>query len=279
MDDSTHNALRDILRSLTAQLERQRDCGAAWLPRIAVSAPVPSVPAGDRVLSSPRRDPVPTPAENGSVAAAPRATTTPAPARTADLFSDPGARAADTLEALRSHIGDCTRCKLARCGRTQVVFGVGNPKADLMFVGEGPGRDEDLQGEPFVGRAGQLLTEIITKGMKLGRQDVYIANVVKCRPPENRNPEPDEIAACMPFLARQIDLIGPRVIVALGTFAAQTVLQVKTPITRMRGLWHDYRGVKVMPTFHPAYLLRNPGDKRLVWNDIKLVMAELGLPA
>jgi DNA polymerase len=148
-----------------------------------------------------------------------------------------------------------------------------------MFVGEGPGRDEDLQGEPFVGRAGQLLTEIITKGMKLRRQDVYIANVIKCRPPENRNPEPDEITACLPFLARQIDLVRPRVIVALGTFAAQTVLGVKTPITRMRGAWHDYRGVKVMPTFHPAYLLRNPADKRMVWADIKLVMAELGLPA
>jgi DNA polymerase len=168
---------------------------------------------------------------------------------------------------------------LARCGRTQIVFGVGNPDADLMFVGEGPGRDEDLQGEPFVGRAGQLLTEIITKGMKLRRQDVYIANVIKCRPPENRNPEADEISACMPFLARQIDLVRPRVIVALGTFAAQTVLGVKTPITRMRGTWHDYRGVKVMPTFHPAYLLRTPADKRVVWADIKLVMAELGMPA
>ncbi len=138
-------------------------------------------------------------------------------------------------------IGDCQRCKLAK-KRTNVVFGVGNPDADLMFVGEGPGRDEDLQAEPFVGRAGQLLTEIITKGMKLRREDVYIANIVKCRPPENRNPEPDEIATCMPFLARQIELIAPRVIVALGTFAAQTVLGVKTPITRMRGTWHEYRG-------------------------------------
>jgi DNA polymerase len=158
------------------------------------------------------------------------------------------------------------------------VFGVGNPNADLMFVGEGPGGDEDLQAEPFVGRAGQLLTEIITKGMRLARRDVYIANVVKCRPPGNRNPEPDEIAACMPFLARQIELIAPRVIVALGTFAAQTLLGVKTPISRMRGNWHEYRGVRVMPTFHPAYLLRNPGDKKLVWADIKIVMAELGLP-
>src|SRR5215472_8374155 len=196
-----------------------------------------------------------------------------------DLFSPSGpSLRAETLEELRAEIGDCRRCKLCS-GRTNVVFGVGNPRAKLMFVGEGPGRDEDLQGEPFVGRAGQLLTEIITKGMKLRRQDVYIANVVKCRPPDNRNPEPDEIVACLPFLARQIDLVQPRVIVALGTFAAQTLLDVKTPITRMRGVWHDYRGVKVMPTFHPAYLLRNPGDKRLVWADIKMVMAELGLPA
>ncbi|MDX2169423.1 MAG: uracil-DNA glycosylase [Deltaproteobacteria bacterium] len=183
----------------------------------------------------------------------------------------------ETLEALRAEIGDCTRCKL-HAGRTNLVFGVGNPHADLMFVGEGPGHDEDLQAEPFVGRAGQLLTEIITKGMKLQRADVYIANVVKCRPPNNRNPEGDEIASCMPFLHRQIASIQPKVIVALGTFAAQTLLAIKTPITRMRGNWHDYRGIKVMPTFHPAYLLRTPGDKRLVWSDIKLVMAELGLP-
>jgi uracil-DNA glycosylase family 4 len=194
-----------------------------------------------------------------------------------DLFAEPGIRAAQSLEALRAFLGDCRRCKLAN-KRTNVVFGVGHPNADLMFVGEGPGRDEDLQAEPFVGRAGQLLTEIITRGMKLRRADVYIANVVKCRPPENRNPESDEIATCMPFLARQIELIAPRVIVALGTFAAQTLLGVKTPITRMRGVWHEYRGVKVMPTFHPAYLLRNPGDKRLVWSDIKQVMGELGLP-
>jgi DNA polymerase len=164
-------------------------------------------------------------------------------------------------------------------GRSTIVFGVGNPNADLMFIVEGPGADEDRQGEPFVGRAGQLLTEIITKGMKLHRQDVYIANILKCRPPGNRNPEADEIGQCLPFLARQIDLVKPRVIVALGTFAAQTLLEVKTPITRLRGVWHQYRGVKVMPTFHPAYLLRTPGDKRLVWADIKLVMAALGLPS
>ncbi|HYD50551.1 MAG TPA: uracil-DNA glycosylase [Terriglobales bacterium] len=192
--------------------------------------------------------------------------------------SSPGELAAlADLEQLRAVIGDCRRCKLCS-GRTNLVFGVGNVNADLMFVGEGPGRDEDLKGEPFVGRAGQLLTEIITKGMKLSRDDVYIANVVKCRPPENRNPEPDEIAACRPFLEKQIELVKPRVLVALGKFAAQTMLNDPTPISRLRGHWHDYRGIKLMPTLHPAYLLRNPADKRLVWDDIKLVMQELGLP-
>jgi uracil-DNA glycosylase family 4 len=184
--------------------------------------------------------------------------------------------AAGTLAALREAIGDCQRCKLAP-SRTNLVFGVGNPRARLVFVGEGPGHDEDLRGEPFVGRAGQLLTEIITKGMKLRREDVYIANVIKCRPPGNRNPEPDEVASCEPFLVRQLALIGPQVIVALGKFAAQTLLRTKTPITQLRGAWYDYHGIQVMPTFHPAYLLRNPGDKRLVWDDIKKVMGVLGI--
>jgi DNA polymerase len=191
------------------------------------------------------------------------------------LFSDYGpAYAAKSLEELREAIGDCRRCKLWP-GRTHLVFGVGNARAEVMFVGEGPGRDEDLQGEPFVGRAGQLLTDIITKGMGLKREDVYIANVIKCRPPDNRNPEPDEIESCEPFLLRQIELVQPKVIVALGKFAVQTLLKSKVPIMRLRGIWHDYRGVKLMPTLHPAYLLRNPGDKKLVWEDIKKVIQEL----
>lgn len=191
------------------------------------------------------------------------------------LFADYGqAYKAQSLEELRAAIGDCRRCKLCS-GRTHLVFGVGNPKAAVMFVGEGPGRDEDLQGEPFVGRAGQLLTDIITKGMGLKREDVYIANVVKCRPPDNRNPEPDEIQSCEPFLLKQIQLIRPRVIVGLGKFAVQTLLKSKVPITRLRGTWHDYHGIKLMPTLHPAYLLRNPGDKKLVWEDIKKVLQEL----
>ena len=178
------------------------------------------------------------------------------------------------LGQLREVLGDCRRCKLWR-GRTHLVYGVGNPDADVMFVGEGPGRDEDLQGEPFVGRAGQLLTDIITKGMKLRREEVYIANVVKCRPPQNRDPEPDEVASCEPFLIRQIELVKPRVIIALGKFAAQTLVRSAAPISRLRGQWHDYHGIRLMPTFHPAYLLRNPGDKRLVWEDIKSVLREL----
>jgi DNA polymerase len=195
--------------------------------------------------------------------------------QTGDLFLSPTLQTVQTLEELRAEIGDCRRCKLCQ-GRTHIVFGVGNLRAELVFVGEAPGRDEDLKGEPFVGRAGQLLTEIITKGMKMRREEVYIANVVKCRPPENRNPEPDEIAACEPFLIKQLDLIKPRIIVALGTFAAQTLLKSKTPISRLRGVWHSYHGIKVMPTLHPAYLLRNPADKRLVWQDIQAVLRELG---
>ena len=192
-----------------------------------------------------------------------------------DLFSDTtGTYTAKTLQELREAIGDCRRCKLWP-GRTHLVFGVGNPQAKLMFIGEGPGRDEDLQGEPFVGRAGQLLTDIITKGMGLKRQDVYIANVVKCRPPENRNPEPDEVGSCEPFLKKQIDLVRPKIIIALGKFAVQTLLQTKAPITKLRGNWHSYHGIKLMPTFHPAYLLRNPGDKKLVWEDIKKVIQEM----
>jgi DNA polymerase len=192
-----------------------------------------------------------------------------------DMFADTAASMrANTLEELRAAIGDCQRCKLC-AGRTHIVFGVGNPRARLMFVGEGPGRDEDLQGEPFVGRAGQLLTDIITKGIGIKREDVYICNVVKCRPPENRNPEPDEVAACEPFLKKQIDIVRPEIIVGLGKFAVQTLLQSNVAISKLRGNWHSYHGIKLMPTFHPAYLLRNPADKKLVWEDIKKVIKEL----
>jgi uracil-DNA glycosylase len=182
---------------------------------------------------------------------------------------------ADVLEALRVEIGpDCQRCKLHTLGRKQVVFGVGNPDADLMFVGEAPGADEDIQGEPFVGRAGQLLTKII-EAIGLARSDVYIANVIKCRPPGNRNPEPDEVERCEPFLFRQIDMVKPKVIVALGKFAAQSLLKTNDPITRMRGREYRFRSATLIPTFHPAYLLRNPSSKREVWEDMKRVRAIL----
>ncbi|HEY7285662.1 MAG TPA: uracil-DNA glycosylase [Vicinamibacterales bacterium] len=177
---------------------------------------------------------------------------------------------ADALIAVRTEIGDCTRCKLHTQGRRQIVFGVGNPDADLMFVGEAPGADEDIQGVPFVGRAGQLLTKII-EAINLKREDVYIANVIKCRPPGNRNPEQDEVETCEPFLFQQVDIIKPKVIVALGTFAARALLRTLDPISRLRGRVYDYRGAKLIPTFHPAYLLRNPSSKREVWEDMKLV--------
>jgi DNA polymerase len=169
----------------------------------------------------------------------------------------------------------CVKCKLAKT-RTQVVYGVGNPGADLMFIGEAPGRDEDEKGEPFVGRAGQLLTDII-KAMKLTRDDVYIANVVKCRPPENRNPDPEELDACRPYIRRQVEIIQPKVIVTLGKFALQSLTKKSYGITATRGQWLEYNGVKVMPTYHPAYLLRTPSAKKEVWADMKLVMAELGM--
>lgn len=200
----------------------------------------------------------------------------PATTGTAAAGVEPEVAAARSLDALRGVIGDCRRCRL-HGARTNVVFGVGDPKARIVFVGEGPGQDEDLRGEPFVGRAGQLLTDIIEKGMRLRREDVYICNVVKCRPPQNRNPEPDEVATCSPFLFRQIELVGPEVLVTLGKFAAQALLSTKTPITQMRGRWQEFRGIPVMPTFHPAYLLRNPAEKKTVWQDIQLVMARLGL--
>jgi DNA polymerase len=182
-----------------------------------------------------------------------------------------------TLEAVREDLGDCTRCKLHTLGRRQVVFGVGNPKAELMFVGEGPGADEDIQGVPFVGRAGQLLTKMI-EAMGLARDQVYIANVVKCRPPENRNPEPDEIASCQPFLFRQIEAINPRVIVALGSFAAKTLLNTTDPISRLRGRVYEYRGAQLVPTFHPSFLLRSPNQKKYAWDDLKTVLALMGRP-
>ncbi len=198
-----------------------------------------------------------------------------APDASSSAAETPGA-APETLEAVREDLGECTRCKL-HGGRTKLVFGVGSPTADLVFVGEAPGRDEDRQGIPFVGRAGQLLTRIIA-AIGLSRDEVYIANVIKCRPPDNRNPEPDEVATCEPFLFRQLDVIRPRVVVALGGFAIRTLLETDEAVSRLRGRVFDYRGAKLIPTFHPAFLLRSPERKRDVWEDMKRVRALLAEP-
>jgi uracil-DNA glycosylase family 4 len=179
---------------------------------------------------------------------------------------------AETLEDIHADLGDCRRCKLAQ-ERNHIVFGDGNAKAKLVFIGEGPGAEEDRKGQPFVGAAGQLLTRII-EAIKLSRSQVYICNIIKCRPPGNRNPESDEIKTCFPFLERQIAALQPDFIIALGTFAAQTLLATATPISRLRGRFHVYKGIKVVPTYHPAYLLRNPDKKRDVWEDMKMLMKE-----
>jgi DNA polymerase len=181
------------------------------------------------------------------------------------------------LKAIRAEIGDCTRCRLHK-GRTNLVFGVGNVNADIMFVGEGPGADEDAQGEPFVGRAGQLLNNMIS-AMGIKREDVYIANVVKCRPPGNRTPEKDECDTCSPFLMQQIDVIKPKVIVALGAVSAKNLLAVNDSMANLRGRWYDFRNSKLVVTYHPAYLLRDPRQKKEAWKDLQMVMKELGLKA
>lgn len=190
----------------------------------------------------------------------------------------PESRVSDPVEALRlirEDIGDCTRCVLHKQGRKQIVFGVGNPRAELMFIGEAPGADEDQQGEPFVGRAGQLLNNMI-KAMGIRREDVYIANIIKCRPPGNRTPERDECETCSPFLMRQIEVVKPKAIVALGAVAAKTLLAVNAPMSELRGRWYDFRGTKLAVTYHPAFLLRDPRQKKETWKDLQMVMKDLG---
>jgi DNA polymerase len=184
---------------------------------------------------------------------------------------------ARALAIIRADLGDCVRCKLHAEGRRQIVFGVGNPEADLMFVGEAPGADEDARGEPFVGRAGQLLNNMI-KAMGIAREQVYIANIIKCRPPGNRQPERDECETCSPFLMRQIAVVRPQVIVALGAVAAKTLLAVNAPMMELRGRWFDFCGTKLAVTYHPAFLLRDPRQKKEAWKDLQMVMQELGLP-
>ena len=247
--------LAELARDLQAHAAWLREQGADDLPILKPQAPASATPAKPRALPV-----MPTAAAN------------PLPPIASKAPSS-GAEAA-RLAQIRAEIGDCKRCRLCE-KRTNIVFGVGNPKAELMFIGEGPGADEDLKGEPFVGRAGQLLDKMIV-AMGFARSDVYIANIVKCRPPENRPPEPDEMATCLPFLRAQIAAIAPKVIVVLGKTATQGLLNDKTPITRLRGRWLSYEGVPVMPTFHPAYLLRSPGEKTKSWEDLKAVVKHLG---
>ncbi len=202
-------------------------------------------------------------------------------ARTAPPLADsmklnPSYDSVTALRLIREDIGDCTRCRLHKQGRKQIVFGVGNPRAELMFIGEAPGADEDERGEPFVGRAGQLLTNMI-KAMGLSREEVYIANIIKCRPPNNRTPERDECETCSPFLMRQIEAVDPKAIVALGAVAAKTLLAINAPMSELRGRWYDFRGTKLAVTYHPAFLLRDPRQKKETWKDLQIVMKELGL--
>jgi uracil-DNA glycosylase len=250
-------------------------CASAASATPAPALVVPEETAPPKPMPKPM--PKPTPERNTpspAVAASPRIEPLPRAAGPS-LFESADRKAGETLPVIREDLGECTRCKLHRT-RKKIVFGDGSAKAQLVFVGEGPGADEDAQGLPFVGRAGKLLTQMI-EAMGLKRSDVYICNVVKCRPPENRQPERDEVAACSPFLLRQLDSINPKVIVCLGATAAQALLETDRGISKFRGQWLDFHGRKLMATYHPAYLLRNPAAKGEVWKDLQKVMAELGL--
>jgi DNA polymerase len=250
--------LRALVGQLRTNLEKRKRSGLMGVPR---------------TVSARKAEPA------AKAEPAPPAVSAP-PARAAAAASEPPDEprerpaGAQGLAVVREDLGDCTRCKLAPL-RTNLVFGVGNPNAHLVFVGEAPGADEDAQGEPFVGKAGQLLTKMI-EAMGYRREDVYICNILKCRPPGNRNPEPDEIEKCEPFLKAQLAALRPRVIVALGKFAAQCLLRDDTAISRLRGNFRSYEGIQLMPTFHPAYLLRNPAEKGKAWQDLQQVMRELG---
>jgi uracil-DNA glycosylase len=251
------NDKKRLGREILKHLELYRELGVRWVD-------APSTARGSAILQAPGE-------VSAGSGAAPHAARSKSASSGAGIFFDnrsmfdelPSAQ--ETLEEIKADLGDCRRCKLAP-SRRNIVFGCGNPRAELMFVGEAPGADEDAQGQPFVGRAGQLLTRII-EAIDMKREEVYICNILKCRPPGNRNPESDEIAACEPFLFRQIASVRPKVICALGTFSAQTLLRTKEPISKLRGHFIEYRGAKLMATFHPAYILRNPNEKRKVWED------------
>jgi len=246
---------KELGQQLLEHLKLYRDLGVRWAgPAQARKARRAGTSAVPPAKTAPARGPDPGRASQKS------------PEDSAALPANPPG---DSLDAIRADLKDCRRCKLATTRRS-IVFGSGNPRAELMFVGEAPGADEDAQGLPFVGRAGQLLTKII-ESVEIDRKDVFICNIVKCRPPGNRNPEKDEIEACREFVFRQVAVVNPRIICALGAFGAQTLLQTTEPIGRLRGRLHDYRGVKLVATFHPAYLLRNPYEKRKVWEDMKII--------
>ncbi len=260
-----HGELLALTRAVCDQLRWQQDRGGRGVQGVLPPRPSKATkPAASRA-------PVPVPVTGPGLAPAPAPRPAPiatTPTVTVTTFGAAG------LQQLRADLGDCTRCQLAG-GRQQIVFGAGSPDAALMFVGEAPGAEEDRTGEPFVGAAGQLLTKMI-EAMGFAREQVYIANIIKCRPPGNRNPEPDEIQSCEPFLKQQIATIRPRVLVCLGKFAAHTLLRTDAPISRLRGGWASYEGIPLMPTFHPAFLLRNPASKKEVWGDLQQVMKRLG---
>ena len=274
--DEETSGEREELRALVGQLRtniaargRSGLLGVALTPAAPKKAIVPIVPA---VPPSP--PPSGLPPSSLPPSSLPPGAAIMKPSEPQDDDRDPAAPGgAAGLQLVREELGDCKRCKLCTT-RTNIVFGVGNPDANLVFVGEAPGADEDAQGEPFVGKAGQLLTKMI-EAMGYARGDVYICNVLKCRPPGNRNPEPDEVASCEPFLKKQLGAIRPRMIVALGKFAVQCLLRDDSPISRLRGNLRTYEGIPLMPTFHPAYLLRDPSKKKLAWDDLKAVNAAL----
>lgn len=279
------------LARLEAWLHYYEDLGIGGFYRSReVEGALPAVPGAvlqTAAASVPAAPPAASPVLSAAKPSRPPAGSSPPPPRSRapeqplpvlggpSLFEAADRIEGDTLDRIQSDIGDCTRCKLHH-GRNSIVFGDGHPRARLVFVGEGPGEAEDRQGLPFVGRAGKLLTQMI-EAMGLRRQDVYIGNVVKCRPPKNRAPEKDEMATCGPFLNRQLAVIGPKVIVCLGNIATQALLGTNDAMARLRGRWFDYHGAKLLPTYHPAYLLRNPNAKGIVWQDLQTVMAELGL--
>ena len=270
MDHDPRQQLSSLVSAIGEHLRWRRRHGVGWVseaasPRYGKEPPPPQeAPA---LQPAPTQEPVRAQEQPG-VQESPAPQERPAPPE-----KSAPARPAGDLQQVRRDLGDCKRCRLWR-GRTNLVFGQGDPSASLMFIGEAPGYEEDKRSEAFVGAAGQLLTKMI-KGMGLEREEVYIANIIKCRPPRNRDPAPDEIAACEVYLKQQIDAISPAMIVTLGAFAARTLLQCETGITRLRGRFHAYHGVPLMPTFHPAYLLRNPEAKRPTWDDLKMVMAQM----